>query len=55
MTLPAEFPTGLTFGLVVLSEVGYYWNASDLAQATNQLLAALRPGLFLLRYQAPQL
>ena len=48
MTLPADFPTGLTFDLIVLSEVGYYWGATDLAQVADQLLAALRTGGHLL-------
>ncbi|HEX8425345.1 class I SAM-dependent methyltransferase [Hymenobacter sp.] len=48
MMLPAEFPVSRTFDLVVLSEVGYYWSAPDLAQIADQLVAALRPGGHLL-------
>lgn len=48
MTLPAEFPTGQRFDLVVLSEVGYYWAMPDLEQVVNQLLTALEPGGHLL-------
>ena len=48
MTLPAEFPEQQTFDLIVLSEVGYYWAAPDLAQAADKLVAALPPGGHLL-------
>lgn len=48
MTLPAEFPAGQQFDLVVLSEVGYYWAMPDLEQVADQLLAALQPGGHLL-------
>lgn len=55
MTLPAEFPTGKTFDLVVLSEVGYYWAMPDLEQVAGQLVAALRPGgqLLLVHWTPP--
>ena len=54
MALPAEFPMGQTFDLIVLSEVGYYWAAPDLARAANQLIAALRPsGQLLLVHWTP--
>ncbi|MCB2379381.1 nodulation S family protein [Hymenobacter sp. BT635] len=44
LQLPEQFPAGTSFDLVVLSEVGYYWAAPDLARVANQLLAALEPG-----------
>lgn len=55
MTLPAEFPTGQTFDLVVLSEVGYYWAMPDLEQVADQLITALRPGgqLLLVHWTPP--
>lgn len=55
MTLPAEFPSNDTFDLVVLSEVGYYWAAPDLAKVADLLLAALRPGgqLLLVHWTPP--
>lgn len=48
LMLPAEFPTSRRFDLVVLSEVGYYWAAPDLALVAEHLLAALQPGGHLL-------
>ena len=48
MMLPAEFPVGRSFDLIVLSEVGYYWALPDLQLASSKLLAALRPGGHLL-------
>ncbi len=44
MTLPAEFPVGRRFDLVVLSEVGYYWALPDLKQTAALLVDALLPG-----------
>ncbi len=45
--LPAEFPAG-NFDLIVLSEVGYYWNDRDAAAARASIAAALIPGASLL-------
>lgn len=54
MKLPQEFPAGSTFDLIVLSEVGYYWSAADLAVAADLLVAALRPaGQLLLVHWTP--
>lgn len=54
MTLPAEFPSGQSFDLVVLSEVGYYWAAPDLALVADELVAALQPsGQLLLVHWTP--
>lgn len=39
-TLPAEWPSGC-FDLVVLSELGYYWSADDLAAARARIAASL--------------
>lgn len=47
MHLPREFPDG-TFDLIVLSEVGYYFAARDLATLQQQLFAALETGGHLL-------
>lgn len=45
MQLPADFPAAeASFDLVVLSEVGYYWNLPDLAQVAAKIRGALRPG-----------
>ncbi|GAA3934379.1 SAM-dependent methyltransferase [Hymenobacter algoricola] len=44
MSLPAEFPAGARFDLIVLSEVGYYWALPDLERTALLLLAALAPG-----------
>lgn len=41
-TLPAEWPAG-TFDLIVMSEVGYFWDAPDLERAIAQAIASLRP------------
>jgi SAM-dependent methyltransferase len=48
LSLPAEFPVGATFDLIVLSEVGYYWALPDLERTAELLLAALEPGGHLL-------
>jgi len=42
MTTPREWPDG-EFDLVVLSEVGYYWDADDLETALDRVLASLAP------------
>ena len=54
MRVPAEFPTQ-QFDLILLSEVGYYWSAADLARAGTQLLNGLRPGgqLLLVHWTPP--
>lgn len=39
-TLPAQWPSG-SFDLVVLSELGYYWSADDLAGARARIAASL--------------
>lgn len=41
--LPAEFPAA-NFDLIVLSEVGYYWNEKDLERSVTAIRRALRPG-----------
>ena len=41
--MPEEFPSG-QLDLILLSEVGYYWAAADLARAADQMLAALPGG-----------
>ncbi len=45
--IPAEFPHG-TFDLITLSEVGYYWNDRDAADARDALARALETGASLL-------
>lgn len=54
MRVPEEFPAQ-QFDLIVLSEVGYYWAEADLARATEQLLAGLKPGgqLLLVHWTPP--
>ncbi len=54
MQVPVQFPHG-HFDLVVLSEVGYYWSADDLAKAADRILAALLPdaSLLLVHWTAP--
>ncbi|WP_310395919.1 SAM-dependent methyltransferase [Hymenobacter sp.] len=54
MRVPEEFPDQL-FDLILVSEVGYYWSAADLARAAGQLVAALRPGgqLLLVHWTPP--
>jgi len=39
-TLPRDWPAG-TFDLVVVSEVGYYWDAADLRAAMERMVASL--------------
>ncbi len=41
--LPGQWPSG-TFDLVVLSEIGYYFGAADLAVVIESCVAALAPG-----------
>ncbi|MDT3346069.1 PIG-L family deacetylase [Microbacterium aquilitoris] len=43
LALPGEWPAG-TFDLVVLSEVGYYWNSADLAVAIGRIRRAMDAG-----------
>jgi SAM-dependent methyltransferase len=47
MQVPAELPSQ-SFDLILVSEVGYYWSAADLASAADQLVALLAPGGHLL-------
>ncbi|MDQ3227231.1 MAG: nodulation S family protein, partial [Chloroflexota bacterium] len=42
MSVPATFP-GEQFDLIVLSEIGYYWSATDLATAKQSIANALTP------------
>ena len=54
MRVPQDvLPRG--FDLIVLSEVAYYWDTSDLERAATALQAALQPGgdLALVHYTAP--
>lgn len=41
--LPHEWPTG-AYDLIVLSEVGYYWNEEDLVAAVRRMTSSLTPG-----------
>ena len=43
MTIPDRFPEG-RFDLILLSEVGYYWNPDDLQLAIQRIESALQPG-----------
>ena len=54
MQVPAEFPDR-RFDLILLSEVGYYWSAADLARAASRMVDALTaPGwLLLVHWTAP--
>lgn len=45
--LPDEWPSG-TWDLIVLSEVGYYLEAGDLARLLEQVRTSLRPGGYFL-------
>ncbi|MBJ6110978.1 methyltransferase domain-containing protein [Hymenobacter sp. BT523] len=47
MNVPAEFPTQ-QFDLILVSEVGYYWSATDLTRSADLLIGALQPGAHLL-------
>lgn len=44
MGFPDEVPGGSAFDLIVLSEVAYYWDDTDLARAACKLLDLLAPG-----------
>ena len=53
-----QVPEGLTsqqFDLILVSEVGYYWSATDLARAADELIARLLPGgqLLLVHWTPP--
>ncbi|QIX62143.1 methyltransferase domain-containing protein [Hymenobacter sp. BT18] len=54
MQVPAEFPTG-QFDLILVSEVGYYWDEPTLRQAANAIFEALTPGgqLLLVHWTPP--
>jgi SAM-dependent methyltransferase len=53
MNVPHEFPAP-SFDLVVMSEVGYYWSAADLAVASARIVDALLPqGQLLLVHWTP--
>ncbi|RTQ44992.1 methyltransferase domain-containing protein [Hymenobacter gummosus] len=43
LLVPTEFPDG-QFELVLVSEVGYYWDAPTLQQAADRIVGALPPG-----------
>ncbi|MFL0564266.1 PIG-L family deacetylase [Microbacterium sp. 179-I 1D1 NHS] len=43
LALPGKWPAGM-FDLVVLSEVGYYWDAADLTTAIDRIRRALDAG-----------
>ncbi|GAB2956293.1 class I SAM-dependent methyltransferase [Hymenobacter coalescens] len=47
LTVPQEFPAG-QFELILVSEVGYYWDIPTLQQAAERIVAALAPGGHLL-------
>lgn len=47
MNVPAEFPNG-PFNLILLSEVGYYWDMPDLTRARQLIIDQLQPGGHLL-------
>ena len=53
LRVPEEFP-GQQFDLMLVSEVGYYWSAADLARAAERIVAGLRPsGQLLLVHWTP--
>jgi len=54
MQVPETFPRQ-QFDLILISEVGYYWSAADLARAADQLVAGLLPGgqLLLVHWTPP--
>ena len=54
LRVPEEFP-GQQFDLMLVSEVGYYWSAADLARAAERIVAGLRPGgqLLLVHWTPP--
>lgn len=41
-TLPQQWPDG-DFDLIILSEIGYYWDASDLELAMERIVGSLAP------------
>ena len=54
LRVPDEYPAQ-QFGLVLLSEVGYFWSAADLAKAADLIINSLNPGgqLLLVHWTAP--
>ncbi|GAA3978631.1 class I SAM-dependent DNA methyltransferase [Hymenobacter antarcticus] len=54
MRVPEEFPPR-QFDLILLSEVGYYWNDADLARAAQQCVTGLKTGgqLLLVHWTPP--
>jgi SAM-dependent methyltransferase len=54
LRVPEEFPEQ-RFELILVSEVGYYWSAADLARAADLIIAGLQPGgqLLLVHWTAP--
>lgn len=53
LRVPEEFPDQ-QFELILVSEVGYYWSAADLARAANLIIAGLQPdGQLLLVHWTP--
>ncbi|RAK62236.1 SAM-dependent methyltransferase [Hymenobacter edaphi] len=54
LAVPAEFPTG-QFELIVVSEVGYYWDMPTLQRAAGRITDALPPdGQLLLVHWTPE-
>jgi SAM-dependent methyltransferase len=53
MNVPREFP-GERFDFVMLSEVGYYWSASDLRIAIDRIAAAAKGGMVELVHYLPK-
>ena len=54
LRVPEDFPEG-QFDLITLCEVGYYWDATDLARAADLMLKALPAGgqLLLVHWTPP--
>ncbi|WP_375417868.1 class I SAM-dependent DNA methyltransferase [uncultured Hymenobacter sp.] len=54
LRVPDEYPAQ-SFDLILLSEVGYYWSAADLAKAVGRLVTSLNPGgqLLLVHWTPP--
>lgn len=54
MQIPEAYPAG-RFGLVLLSEVGYYWSRADLERARDAIVSSLEPGgeLLLVHWTPP--
>jgi len=44
MNFPGQTPTDVSFDLIVLSEVAYYWDDADLRHAARRLLGLLAAG-----------